>query len=429
MERHLESKILISWSSKQTEMVIFNKMHWSVWVVFMLLPPLSQGQEIIDLPLTNACLYNGESLPEELFRFPIETDTFETVLADILRKTISDVSVSLKWANVESVASVNENGKYHVLYSRRLLKPLMNQAADRVLAFAMLAHAAGHCANEHRLDSGPDEDEELAADEFMGYALALMGFSLEDVSSIPTKMPLRSGVPDNQRLEAIRSGYQRADASLLNAAHASYFEKNIQDAVNAFPKFPLPPPQWTADANLDAYCNNCKTLYDAERIIRKAMDATGYYSRRYYYVPEGFAIVSRLEQFNEDGSCKGESSRWNTKAVSTEKFSLSNYMYSLFVPQPGHFRVIVFVVTPQTFNADTSQKITRESATAWLNEGRNRLPEAIGNLPFQANKTAMSALVYEFIANESDKKLKFMEESPVEGMTHLRMSKLLDHLH
>jgi hypothetical protein len=410
-------------------MAIFNKTYWIVCIWVISLPHLIQSQEYIDLPTSNACLYNGDSLPEELFQFPIEADTFEILLADILRKTNSNVPISLKWSNVESVASVNANGKYHILYSRRNLMPMLRRPYDRVLAIAMLAHAAGHCANEHRLYQGPAEDEELAADEFMGYAISLMGFSIETATNIPNLMPLRSQISDTLRREAILRGYQRADASLRNAEHASYFEKNAQDVINAFPTFPLPPPQWTADANLDAFCSNCKTLYDAERILRKAMDATGYYSRRYYYVPEGFAIVGRLEQFNEDGSCKDESGRWSTKPISNEKFSLSNYMYSLFVPKPGHFRVLVFVVTPHTFNADTSFKVTRESATAWLNEGRNRLPEAIGNLPFKAGNTAMSALVYEFIAYESDKKLKFMDSSPLEGMTHLRMSKLIEFLH
>ena len=390
-----------------------------------------RAQAVLEWKSPVFCPSIGEAASEDLYAYPIENDTFDLLLRDIMGKMNSTVPIALHWSNVETTTTVKDGEEYHVLYSRRYLLPLLRRPESRPLAVALMAHAAGHCANEHRLKNSTVEEEETEADEFAGYVLALMGFSYEEVKKLflAPDLPVES---QNKaallRNESIKRGYQRADTALRNSQHASYYENNPKEVLKSFPVFALPPPKWSADADLSDYFQQCKTLYDAERIIRNAMDATGYHSRRYFQTPQGFALVSRLEQFNEDGSCKPEADRWKTKPVGSETFSLSNYLYALFVPQPGYFRIIVFVVTPQTFNADAAHTISREEAGRWLDEGRNRLPEAIGQQAFQKGATGVSALIYEFMARESDKKLTFREVSPLQGLTHLAKSKLLDHL-
>ncbi len=382
----------------------------------------------VSLPInfSKYCLYDGTKLPEELYNYPVESDTIEILKDEILSKTNSENNFEFIWANVPSIVAIEDDGKRYILYSRRFFRPLLRQADSKILVVAMFAHAIGHHSNEHRLLAITHEEEETEADEFMGYALALFGFNQEDVEQIPSRLKQSNGLNLEDRLNAILRGYKKADARLRNGAHASYYEKNINDVIRNFPRFELPPPQWSADADLDNYFNKCHTLYDAERIIRTAMDATGYYSRKYFRVEDGFAMVTRLEQFNPDGSCKNETDRWKTKPISNESFSILDYFYSLFVPQPGYFRVIVFVITPKTIDGGTSKTVTRDEAQGWLQEGRNRLPEAIGNQVFTPGKTAVTALIYEFIAKESDIKLSFRKVSDIEGMTHLRMSGLLN---
>lgn len=388
------------------------------------------AQTVLEWKTPRYCQYEGEVVPEEYYEYPVENDTFDLLLSDIMGKMNSRVPVSLHSSNVKTVLALKDADLYHILYSRRYLLPMLRQPKSRPMAVALMAHAAGHCANEHHLNSSAIAEEEIEADEFAGYTLALMGFAYEAIKDLFLEPKVLSGSQGDiakARNEALKRGYQRADAALRNAQHASYYENNPNELLQSFPVFALPPPKWSADADLSDYFHGCKTLYDAERIIRKAMDATGYYSRRYFQTPQGFAVVSRLEQFNEDGSCKPEMDRWKTKPVRGESFSLANYIYSLFVPQPGHFRTIVFVVTPQLFNADATHTVTREEASKWLDEGRNRLPEAIGKQPFQKDKTVVSALIYEFIAHESDNKLTFKATSPLQGMTHLSKSKLLEY--
>ena len=392
-------------------------------------PALLPAQNYFEVDTSRHCLYHGNELPGEFYTYPVEADTFELIKDEILYKTKTPENFVLHWSNVETVAAMLDRDQRYVLYSRKFLLPLLRNKEDRVLAFALLAHAIGHHANEHTLLPGNLSAEETEADEFMGYALALLGFSEAEVQSVPGRLSLRSGLPEQERTEAVLNGYHRADASLRNGLHASYFEENANEVIRNFPKFDLPPPKWSADADLDHFFKSCKTLYDAERLLRKALDASGYYSRKYYRTEGGFAMVTRLEQFNQDGSCKNEKDRWQLKPVSSESFSIGNYLYSLFVPQPGYFRVIVFVVTPVTFSAGSAKSIGREEATAWLNEGRNRLPDAIGNQPFNPGKTSVNALIYEFMAYESDKKLRFQQQSSLQGMTHLQMAQVLSNLH
>jgi hypothetical protein len=402
------------------------RLPYSLIVLFFLFFESLNAQNFLEFSKESCCLYHGDSLPEELYRYSTESDTFQTVKDEILNKTNSENNFELIWSNVPSIVAINDSGKRYILYSRRYIRPFLKQTDDKILAVAILAHAIGHHANNHRLIGITHDEEEIEADEFMGYALSLLGFALEQVESIPSRIRQTNGLNEEDRLKAILRGYQRADASLRNGVHASYFENNINEVIRSFPKFELPPPQWSADADLDSYFEHCHTLYDAERIVRQAMDATGYYSRKYFRVNDGFAMVTRLEQFNPDGSCKNEADRWKSKPVGSESFSIMDYLYSLFIPEPGYFRVIVFVVTPETFNGNVSKTISREEATGWLNEGRNRLPDAIGDQAFIPGKTAVTALIYEFIAKESDNKLTFHNFSNIEGITHLRKSGMLD---
>ncbi len=51
-------------------------------------------------------------------------------------------------------------------------------------------------------------------------------------------------------------------------------------------------------------------LDDIKKVISDALDSCGYVEKSYYSVPEGFAIVTRLEHINENGSPKNISERW-----------------------------------------------------------------------------------------------------------------------
>jgi len=141
----------------------------------------------------------------------------------------------------------------------------------------------------------------------------------------------------------------------------------------------------------------------------------------------GFALVTQIEQFNEDGTCKSEKSRWSKKIVRCEGFSVECYLNALLTSKPGYFRVFVILVT-QSLIKNSPRTLTREEATDWINKGTNKIPEAVRKLPFDKNMTNVTALIYEFKVRESDRKPIISTPSELDGMEHLKKSKILDFL-
>ena len=375
------------------------------------------------LDTTRHTLYTGSFLPTELYCFEGDA-AMESLKDEVLRKTSQKENFELICSNVASVATVLDKGKRYVLYSRRYFS---SREKDPVARAAMLSQAIGHCVQEHTFDPARRYDEELDADEFMGYALCLLGISLKAADQVAEKWPRTLGPDTTERRAAILRGFHRAETSLRNAEHAAWYEQNANEVLQNFPCFPFPAPKCSADADVDAYFKTCKTLGDAEQKIRQALDATGFYSRKYFQVPGGFAVVTRMEQFNKDGSSKSEANRWKTRPVRDETFSISGYLSSFFTTEPGYFRLFAFIVTDVVVTTDQKRLLSREEATNWLNEGACRLPEAISSKPFGKN-TGVTALVYEFRVPESNRQPVFAQPSDLDGITHLNKSRLLDGL-
>ncbi|MBK7938576.1 MAG: hypothetical protein IPJ82_16500 [Lewinellaceae bacterium] len=282
---------------------------------------LASGQDYIEINTTHRCIYHGTAMPEELYSFEA-SDSIEQLKDDILKKTAQILNFEFICSNVPSVAAVVDKNKRYVLYSRKFF----SAHQDLALRYAILAHEIGHHVNGHLLKGGsPTEAEEMEADEFAGYTLCLTGVPAVLAEQVAAQLSLASGIDSSDRKLDIMRGFLRAEASLRNAEHAAWFEENINEVIKNFPKFPFPTPTPSAEANLDVYFNNCNTLADADKKISRALESAGYSTRRYLYVPDGFALVTRMEQFNRDGACKGENSRWSSKIVRCEDFSTLCY--------------------------------------------------------------------------------------------------------
>lgn len=165
-------------------------------------------------------------------------------------------------------------------------------------------------------------------------------------------------------------------------------------ALNKPPAFPWPPPAASAEeiVPLSAYHAFLHTLADVDFVLSNAFRTNGYVEKSYYAVPGGFALVTRLEQINIDGTSKRLPSRWST-APPTPEFSLAYYLSALFTAIPGYYRVIVFVVSNEPF-IQTERRAGPEEALRWLRAGLNVLPESIGSQSY-ANAVC-TALIYEF---------------------------------
>jgi hypothetical protein len=161
---------------------------------------------------------------------------------------------------------------------------------------------------------------------------------------------------------------------------------------------------------------------DVDRALLRALDATGYAERRYFAVPKGFALVTRIERFSDDGQSAPDATRWLLSDPPRERFTVTDYLRALFSAAPGRFRVIVLVVTPATFST-SGEAPTRDAALGWLGSGLNALPEKVARLPWRP-ETQCTALICEFEKPPGgDAKLKLPGQVPPDR--HLDRSRLL----
>ena len=86
-------------------------------------------------------------------------------------------------------------------------------------------------------------------------------------------------------------------------------------------------------------------LGDVDKAISGALEENGYIEKSYFGVPDGFAMVTRLEKMLPDGRSATIPSRWS---VDTSAFarSASANTCALCSRRTRAYRVIVFIVTP-----------------------------------------------------------------------------------
>lgn len=189
------------------------------------------------------------------------------------------------------------------------------------------------------------------------------------------------------------------------------------------PPFPWPPPKASAFQVLPRKLlvgeKETVRLKDVNTTLNSAFEHCGYSDRSYYTVPDGFAIASRIEQINEDGT--PSSNRWSLDVPSMEEVSIKAYLRALFKAPRGHYRVIVFIVTPHPFSQGNTE-LSASGAAELVSKGTDALPEAIGNREYSSNYKC-TALIYEF--KGTGQKAKFVQPSEITSQMHLQNAGLL----
>lgn len=198
----------------------------------------------------------------------------------------------------------------------------------------------------------------------------------------------------------------------------------------AIPTFPWPPPEASAAARIPTHCLISNPLFPTSldvvsQNLETALDLTGYTERSYYAVPGGFALVTRLEQFNADGTSKQPPNRWSVKVMPPKIFSLSTYLKALFTAEEGHFRIIAFIVTSAPFRQNADTDIDRKEAMEWLSAGLRVLPYSIGRNPYTARHYCV-ALIYEFEQATRNHNADFKRLSTLPGVEHLKQAHIWD---
>lgn len=191
-------------------------------------------------------------------------------------------------------------------------------------------------------------------------------------------------------------------------------------AQSPMPEFPWPPPAASASYVLpDRLFDGYRTLGDVTNAILGALEQNGYVERSFFRTdPGGVALVTRLERINDDGSPSVE--RWPAGGQRQDSTrSLLDFLQGLFFVDPGHYRVIVFVLQDVPFS-QSAENVTAEQAHAWLTSGLNVLSPQIAQRPFAGGH--VTVLIYEFASDGS--KVQVVT-SQLTGKQHLEKAGLL----
>jgi hypothetical protein len=196
------------------------------------------------------------------------------------------------------------------------------------------------------------------------------------------------------------------------------------------PEFQIPPPLASASEDVPRELlvggKTHPLLGDVERALNAAFEQCGYGDKKYYAlrdasgVRDGFALASRLEHMNADGTANED--RWSMEEVPMRKFSINDFVRALFYARPGYYRVIVFVLTNKPLIQDTQTRVNSNQARLWTQGGANALPREMAQMEYTVDYNC-TALIYEFktlAGGEAD----FVEPSEISGKTHLEKSGL-----
>ncbi len=191
---------------------------------------------------------------------------------------------------------------------------------------------------------------------------------------------------------------------------------------------PWPPPKPTTSVRIN------RALYtpfldvetanygDVSGLLETALNIGGYERFAYFGVPGGFALVTQLEQIQENGEpVDPPTARWHAAIAGPRPFDLATYIHRLFFARIGYYRVLVFTVLadPITPGGDT---LTEDPD--WIGEGATGLPRILKEARFTQDHD-VTVLVYEFERHEVEPEPKFRgdDDSPLSASDHLRGAK------
>lgn len=165
------------------------------------------------------------------------------------------------------------------------------------------------------------------------------------------------------------------------------------------PTLTLPLPEATAWINLTTHLvgdRGPSTLLEANTRLSVALWSSGYVTLSHWLAPDGFAILTELEQIEESGRPKVGEQRWSTSAspITWDTFSIRNYLRALLTANSGYYRVLLFIVSG-------SPIIQSEEPTSWgemvqFIHGGSLTPSMDLSLKKWTDQMQCVALIYEF---------------------------------
>jgi hypothetical protein len=199
-------------------------------------------------------------------------------------------------------------------------------------------------------------------------------------------------------------------------------EVRPQEAKPPLPTFPWPPPAASASDVLPrSLFGNNATVGEETAAIIAALEQNGYVERSFYSTPEvgGVALITRLERIKDDGSPASANLRWGGE-YQISSLNLVQFLSGLFYADPGHYRVIVFILQEKPFEQSPDKQLSSKQAGELLVSGANVLPPEVAERPVEGSHC--TALIYEF-ANDGNG-LHKVESSRLTGRQHLEKAGL-----
>lgn len=186
--------------------------------------------------------------------------------------------------------------------------------------------------------------------------------------------------------------------------------------------FPWPPPIASdrVALSLNIGSPGLRTVGELDQMILSALDRRGYVQRAHYAVPNGYALVTRVEQIRKDGTSEPVPYRFSDQIPPPN--SLAGYLAGLFTSRPGYYRIIVFVATDVPFN-DTGPPLGEDYAKQLLH-GPATLPAAVATQRLPP-ATKVTVLIYEYQKSSADGTSQATPiQSTVEAKVHLQQAGL-----
>lgn len=191
------------------------------------------------------------------------------------------------------------------------------------------------------------------------------------------------------------------------------FADENSGSSTSLPHLPWPPPPPSSMITFGREMDRAtlgrpeETLAQIERrLVRRLLRADPGFDSRLFGIPNGFAMVAKLEQIDERGRPLPGTERWLD--VRPPPRTMSDYLLRLFFAPPGYYRNFVFLFT------DLSNFRFGTSPLADMRGGGTVLPPEIARQPF-ASKHAY-VLVYSFERRDRGRARPFTR---LGGLAHL----------
>jgi hypothetical protein len=379
------------------------------------------------------CTYSAARSGEDIVTFAADS-SMKTTIEELIVTSGRRATFTVKAANVAVAAAAIQHGIRFILYNQDVFSELREARVKNPQAMCALAHALAHHLLKHNLNADVRQrrEQELQADSFAGRMLFRMQIT-RDAARNAARAALGADVDTTyptapERVAAIIDGWNAEDSADQDARHSGFaYSASDDEGIPSF-EWPPPTPSGRADVprNLLIASGSVQRLDDVGSRLTIALGRAGYRELSYFAVPHGFALVTRLEQIDSDGTPKNGPNRWSVQFAAPLVFSLREYLRALLTATPGYYRIVAFVVTDLPI---TSKATTTNFAVAkdWLWMGSNRLPASIGILKYSESYSC-TVLIYEFEQRSGEESVTMLTPSPVPADEHLRRARIWESL-